>query len=122
MIKIDDYKLLLTLNKVGTIRGAAKEVLISQPAVSQRLRFIEDYFSEQIFIRTPKKLVLTPKGEIILEHAKQVVAREQKIKNELAQTSADVHGTLSIACSSLISQRFLPKVLSEYTEKFPNVS
>src|SRR5699024_4214841 len=122
MIRIDDYKLLLTLNDIGTIRGTAKEILISQPAVSQRLKFIEEYFSETIFIRTPKKLVLTPSGEMILTHATQVVAAEQNIKNKLAQSSTEVQGTLSIACSSLISQRFLPNILSEYTTAYPNVS
>lgn len=122
MIRIDDYKLLLKLNEIGTIRGTAKEILISQPAVSQRLKFIEEYFSETIFIRTPKKLVVTPSGEIILHHAKQVITAEQDVKNKLAQSSTDVQGTLSIACSSLISQRFLPHILSEYTTAYPNVS
>src|SRR5690625_3941747 len=98
MIKIDDYKLLLKLNEIGTIHGTAKEILISQPAVSQRLKFIEDYFSETIFIRTPKKLVLTPSGETILRHAEQVVTAELDIKDKLAQSSAVVQGTLSIAC------------------------
>lgn len=39
----------------------------------------------------------------------------------LAETSKEVQGTLAIACSSLISQRFLPAILGEYTSKFPNV-
>ncbi|HLR80266.1 MAG TPA: LysR family transcriptional regulator [Bacillota bacterium] len=121
-MKIDDYKLLLKLNEVGTIRGTAKAILISQPAVTQRLKFIESYFGETIFIRTPKQLVLTPSGEIILKHAKEVIERERMIKNLLAQSSKDVQGTLSIACSSLISQRFLPAILGEYTTKFPKVT
>src|SRR5699024_1742025 len=52
----------------------------------------------------------------------RVVEAEHDIKNKLAQTSSEVQGTLSIACSTLISQRFLPEILSEYTTKYPNVS
>ena len=122
IIRIDDFKLLLTLYEVGTIRGAAKKVLISQPAVSQRLRYIENYYSEKIFIRTPKKLVLTDSGETILNYAKKIVTLEQSLQSLLAQSTGEVQGTLSIACSSLISQRYLPEVLSEYTSAFPNVS
>lgn len=122
MIRIDDFKLLLTLQEVGTIRGAAKKVLISQPAVSQRLRYIENYYAEKIFIRTPKRLVLTATGEIILDYAKSIIGLEQTLKNVLAQSTGDVRGTLSIACSSLISQRYLPEVLSDFTAEFPNVS
>ncbi|MFC0301480.1 LysR family transcriptional regulator [Virgibacillus soli] len=121
-MKLDDYELLLKLQEVGTIRGTAKTILISQPAVTQRLRYIEDYFQTTIFIRTPKKLLLTPSGEIILQHAKKVIEGEKQIKNKLAASSETVQGTLSIACSSLISQRFLPKILGEYTARFPHVT
>lgn len=121
-MKISDYELLLKLNEVGTIRGTAKVVLISQPAVTQRLKYIEEYFGEPIFLRTAKRLIPTPAGELILSHAKEVVTREEAIKNKLARTSDEVQGTLSIACSSLISQRFLPKILGEFTNKYPKVA
>lgn len=121
-MKIEDYELLLKLNEIGTIRGTAKTILISQPAVTQRLKYIEDYFGEMIFIRTPKSLVLTPSGEIILEHAKKVVEAELTLKNRLSSSSKEVQGTLSIACSSLISQRFLPKILGKFTTMFPKVT
>lgn len=121
-MKIEDYELLLHLERIGTVRGTAKAVLISQPAVSQRLKFIEDYFGEQIFIRTSKRLKLTPSGELILKHAKEVVEREREIKNTLAASSTEVRGTLSIACSSVISQRYLPSILSKFTKKYPLVS
>lgn len=121
-MKIEDYELLLHLERIGTVRGTAKAVLISQPAVSQRLKFIEDYFGEQIFIRTSKRLKLTPSGELILKHAKEVVEREREIKNTLAASSTEVRGTLSIACSSVISQRYLPSILAKFTKKYPLVS
>lgn len=121
-MKIDDYLLLLRLQEIGTIRGTARSVLISQPAITQRLKYIEEYFGMPIFIRTSKNLILTPAGEMILEHAKKIMDGEQRIKNSLAKTSDEVGGTLSIACSTLVSQRFLPGVLAEYTTMFPNVS
>ncbi len=121
-MKIEDYKLLLKLHEVGTIRGTAREILISQPAVTQRLRYIEQYFGETIFIRTPKKLLLTPSGELIIGHAGKIMKQEQKIKNLLAKSSEAVQGTLSIACSSLISQRFLPAILADYTAAYPKVA
>src|SRR5690625_2387554 len=122
LMKIEDYALLLKLQEIGTIRGTAKVVLISQPAVSQRLKFIEEYFGVQIFVRTPKQLLLTPSGEIIIKHAKKVMEEEQELKNKLVKMSEEIQGTLSIACSSLISQRFLPAILADYTKKYPKVT
>lgn len=122
MLKLSDYELLIKLDAIGTIRGTAKAILISQPAVTQRLKLIESYFNEQIFIRTPKRLVLTSSGELILNHAKDMVERDRDLKNKLAATGSHVQGTLSIASSSLVSQRFLPTILGEYTAQFPKVS
>ncbi|GAB4072407.1 LysR family transcriptional regulator [Barrientosiimonas marina] len=121
-MKIDDYALLLKLNEVGTIRGTAKAVLISQPAVTQRLKYIEDYFGGAIFIRTSKSLLLTPAGEMILQHARKVMDEENTIMNALAESSGDVQGRLSIACSSLVSQRFLPSILGKFTAAYPKVA
>lgn len=121
-MKIEDYELLTQLNTIGTVRGTAKAVMISQPAVSQRLKYIEEYFGEKVFLRTPKRLKLTPSGELILKHAKEVLQREMEIKNALAASSKEVRGTLSIACSSVISQRYLPGILSKFTKMYPLVS
>lgn len=121
-MKLEDYELLIKLQEIGTIRGTAKMILISQPAVTQRLRYIENYFGEAIFIRTPKRLMATPVGEIIINHARKVVAEEIALKNRLSETGNDVQGTLSIACSSLVSQRFLPAILGNYTASYPKVA
>src|SRR5699024_2901067 len=112
-MKIDDYALLVKLNEIGTVRGTAKAILISQPAVSQRLKFIEEYFCETIFIRTSKRLKVTPSAEIILKHAKELVEPEHNVKNRLSASIVEVKGTLSLACSSLISQRYSPKILAK---------
>src|SRR5699024_9522125 len=77
---------------------------------------------ETIFIRTSKKLKLTPSGEIIIKHAENMLQLEEDLRNKLARSSENVSGTLSIACSSVVSQRYLPEILAEFTQKFPLVS
>ncbi|WP_067728359.1 LysR family transcriptional regulator [Oceanobacillus damuensis] len=121
-MKIDDYELLIKLNEIGTIRGTAKVILISQPAVTQRLKYIEEQFGADIFLRTSKRLIPTPTGEIIIEHARRVLHQERELKNRLAESGKEIQGTLSIACSSLISQRFLPAILGEFTASYPKVA
>src|SRR5699024_8094498 len=121
-MKIDNYESLEKNNEIGRVRGTAKAILISQPAVSQCLKFIEVYFGETIFIRTSKRLKVTPSGETILKHAKEVVEREHNVKNRLSASSVEVKGTLSIACSSVISQRYLPKILAKFTKYYPLVT
>ncbi|MFC0524503.1 LysR family transcriptional regulator [Pontibacillus salicampi] len=121
-MKLDDYRLLHTLQKEGTIRAAARAQYVSQPAVTQRLHYIESYFNTKIFIRTSKQLLLTSTGEKILQHAADVLRKEEEIHQTIAQANGEVAGTLRIGASTLVSQRFLPESLERFTTLYPNVT
>ncbi|MFC7062858.1 LysR family transcriptional regulator [Halobacillus seohaensis] len=120
-MKVEDYRLIIQLQQYKTIRSTAKNVLISQPAITQRLKYIEEYFGVEIFIRTPKQLVVTAQGETILQHAKSLLSQEEDLYNELSRTKGEVSGTLSLGVSSLISHHYLPLILQEYIELYPRV-
>ncbi|WP_173917841.1 LysR family transcriptional regulator [Halobacillus sp. Marseille-Q1614] len=120
-MKIEDYQLIILLNHSKTIRAAAKKALISQPAITQRLKYIEEYFGTTIFIRTPKQLMLTPEGEAIVKHAGEVLSKEDQLTQQIAEIKDKVAGTLSLGVSSLVSQHTLPSILRIYTQKFPDV-
>ena len=75
-MKIEDYRLLITLDETKTLRKAAEILYISQPAVTQRLKAIEHSFGVGIFIRT-KQLITTTEGAMIIEHARDMLKRER---------------------------------------------
>ena len=73
-MKIEDYRLLITLDETKTLRKA--EILyISQPFITQRLKAIEHSFGVGIFIRTKKQLITTTEGAMIIEHARDMLKR-----------------------------------------------
>ena len=120
-MKIDDYRLLITLDETKTLRKAAEILYISQPAVTQRLKAIEAAFGVEIFIRTKKQLITTTEGSMIIEHARDMLKRERLFFDKIQAHIGEVNGTISIGCSSLIGQTLLPEVLSLYNSQFPNV-
>lgn len=120
-MKIDDYRLLITLDETKTLRKAAEILYISQPAVTQRLKAIEVAFGVEIFIRTKKQLITTTEGSMIIEHARDMLKRERLFFDKIQAHIGEVNGTISIGCSSLIGQTLLPEVLSLYNSQFPNV-
>ncbi|GEN55446.1 LysR family transcriptional regulator [Halobacillus faecis] len=121
-MKIEDYQLLLDLNQCRTIRKTAKSILISQPAITQRLKYIEEHLGGKIFLRTPKGLLPTPFGEVVLTHAENVLDQEDMLQEKLAQVEGKVAGTLSLGASSLYSQHFLPDLLQSFTKAYPDVT
>ena len=120
-MKIDDYRLLSTLDETKTLRKAAEILYISHPAVTQRLKAIEAAFGVEIFIRTKKQLITTTEGSMIIEHARDMLKRERLFFDKIQAHIGEVNGTISIGCSSLIGQTLLPEVLSLYNSQFPNV-
>lgn len=120
-MKIEDYRLLITLDETRTLRKAAEILYISQPAVTQRLKAIESAFGVDIFIRTKKQLITTTEGAMVIEHARDMLKRERLFFDKMQAHMGEVNGTISIGCSSLIGQTLLPQILSHYNDQYPNV-
>jgi len=120
-LKVEDHQILVTLNQAGTVRQASKDLLVSQPALSQRLKQIEEHWGEKIFIRSHKRLTLTPAGEEIITFAETILEEEQRVKENISRNSSTVSGTLSLGVSSLVGQYVLPEILEEFIHAYPNV-
>ncbi|MBN8237004.1 LysR family transcriptional regulator [Halobacillus kuroshimensis] len=121
-MRMEDYDLLIQLHECGTIRSTAKKILLSQPAITQRLKYIEEELGGAIFVRTSKKLWITPFGELALDSAREILQKEKELKDKLAMAEGRVSGTLSIGASSLYSQYFLPEILQSFTKMYPEVT
>lgn len=121
-MKVDDHELLVALDQTKSLKRAADLLFISQPAVSQRLKSIEEDWGVQIFIRTKRFIHVTPEGERIIEHAKRVVAGEKEIKEYLSSHKTEVSGNLSIGVSSIIGSTILPKIVRQFLLEYPDVN
>jgi DNA-binding transcriptional LysR family regulator len=119
-LQTSECKLLVTLSDEMNMRKAAEKLFVSQPALSQRLQSIEKAWDTQIFVRSQKGLSLTPAGEKIIEYAKDVVFQEERVREEINALNTQVYGTLKIAVASIIGQHWLPKVLKQYVNTYPN--
>ncbi len=102
------------------MRKGAERLFLSQPALSQRLQTIEKEWGAQLFIRSQKGLTPTSAGELVIQYANEMVARRAEIFETIQALESKVHGTLKIACASIVGQNWLPKVLKEYVTLYPD--
>ncbi|PPA72214.1 LysR family transcriptional regulator [Jeotgalibacillus proteolyticus] len=114
-----DYRLLVILAQEMNMRKAADRLFVSQPALSQRLQSIEKEWQQQLFLRSQKGVTLTPAGEVVVQMAKEILAKEESISEQLQLMDSKVYGTLKIACASIVGQNWLPKVLKSFVEANP---
>lgn len=73
-----------------------------------------------MFIRSQKGLEPTPAGELIIGYAREAIIKREETFEMIASMADKVHGTLKIACASIVGQTWLPQVLKEYVEMYPD--
>ncbi|PAC36247.1 LysR family transcriptional regulator [Caldifermentibacillus hisashii] len=119
-MNLTELELLSVLANEMNMRKAAERLFVTQPALSQRLQSIEKEWGTSLFIRSHKGLTLTPAGEKVIEFANKVLAMEEMVKEEIQSLQSEVHGTLKIACASIVGQNWLPQILKCYVQKYPH--
>ncbi|MDF0725371.1 LysR family transcriptional regulator [Cytobacillus sp. S13-E01] len=119
-MQFSEFRMLVVLANEMNMRKASERLFVSQPALSQRLQSIEKSWGTQIFIRSQKGLTATPAGERIIEFAKDVVEKEEALREQIQGLDLEVHGTLKLACASIIGQNWLPQVLKKFVTTYPH--
>jgi len=115
-----EFQLLSVLAQEMNMRKAAERLFVTQPALSQRLQTIEKEWGAKLFIRSQKGLSLTPVGEMVVKFANDVLEMEEKVREDIQSLESEVHGTLKIACASIVGQNWLPQLLKRFVERYPH--
>jgi len=107
------------VSRLGSVSKAAEELCVSQGAVSQQLRNLEDHLERELFIRTPNSFKLSEEGET---YATVV----QRSLGEIASASRDVARTktrpgLTISASPIFARNWLIPNLKGFYKSFPDV-
>ena len=115
-----ELEIIKALAEEGNMRKAAERLFLSQPALSQRLQNIEKEWGTMLFIRSQKGMEPTPAGELVIAFARETIQKKEETAEMIASLANKVHGTLKIACASIIGQTWLPQVLKEFVSMYPD--
>ncbi|MEL7214990.1 MAG: LysR family transcriptional regulator [Pseudomonadota bacterium] len=94
MIDLKDLECLVALSRTRHFARAAQECGLSQPAFSMRIRHLEEGLNVAIVKRGNRFQQLTPEGEKVLAHARDILERTQNLERELKATKGEVSGSL----------------------------
>lgn len=112
-------KIFVTVCRENSITLAAKKLYISQPAVSNAIKELEDYYGTPLFDRISKKLYLTESGKTVYHYAMHISSLFEELENSL--NSSKAIGQLKIGSSITIGTHFMPNYVREFSERFPNI-
>lgn len=117
-----DFQIFLTLAETGNLTRTAEKLYQAQPTLSKRLQNMENELGAQLFLRSKHGVALTPAGEAARETIQRTVHDLEVLRERLQQSKDGVGGTLRVESSLDFSNYRLPKILAEYTARYPNVT
>ena len=105
----------------GSISAAAKRCAISQPSLSQQIMALEDEIGEQLMERRPRGIKLTTAGELLLRHAKRLLAEEAQMLEQFKARGELQSGRVLFGIIPTLAPYLLPPLLGGYRKEFPAV-
>lgn len=100
---------------------AAEELHMTQPAVSQYIRKLEESIGVRLLERTNKYVRLNKAGEIVFHHAKEITGLYKKMQHLVDDLANEASGPLSIGASYTFGEYILPHIVANMQKNYPNI-
>ena len=113
-MEIRQLRAFVAIAETGTFTAAAHRVHITQAAISMQIRQLEDELRVKLFVRAPRRVVLTEAGEQLLQRARHILRDHDAAVEEVAELAGTQRGRLRIGSASAgVTTDVLPKLLKE---------
>ena len=119
-INLELYKVFYYVATTLSFSEASRQLFISQSAVSQSIKTLEKKLGHTLFIRSTKKVLLTPEGELLLEHVKPALLMLDEGEALLSGNNM-LKGQLRIGASDTICRYFLIEYFRRFHQSYPDV-
>ncbi|HBM9481210.1 TPA: LysR family transcriptional regulator [Klebsiella oxytoca] len=114
-------KAFVTIADFGCFTRAADELNLSQPALTRRVKKLEENLKVSLFERTTRKVTLTYAGRALLPHARALLDYMDNAILSVQELAAHQKGVIKLSCIPTATFYFLPKVLEKFNALYPNI-
>ncbi len=113
-MEIRQLRAFLAIADSGTFTAGAQRVHVTQAAISMQIRQLEMELGARLFVRAPRRVILTEAGEHLLQRARQILLEHDAAIDEIAALAGAERGRLRIgSASAMVTTDTLPKLLKE---------
>ena len=113
-MEIRQLRAFVSIAELGTFTAGAQRVHVTQAAISMQIRQLENELGARLFIRAPRKVMLTEAGEQLLSRARQILRDHDAALEEIADLTGAERGRLRVgSASAMVTTDVLPKLLRD---------
>ena len=121
-VNLELYRIFYTVAKNKHMTKASEELYISQPAISQSIKKLEDQIGGTLFLRSNKGMELTEEGKSLFEHIKGALEIIENAENEFTAFKDLSKGEIKIGCSTTLTKLMLLEPLKQFHMDYPNIN
>ncbi len=118
------HEVFLVVAQQKSFSKASQVLYISQPAISNHIKSLEDYYKITLFDRKGTLIQLTTAGKLLFEKLTEVKQIQDQTEFEISRIKdvMQAKGTLKLGASSTVALYILPKILSSFNQLYPNIN
>ncbi len=117
----DEIDYVYEVYKEKSFSGAAKNLFVSQPALSSSIKKIESRLGITIFDRSSQPISLTEEGKVYIEAAEKIIAIKNGLTERLSDMSELKTGHITVSGENYISSFIYPKIIIRFKEKYSGI-
>ncbi|RVU53892.1 LysR family transcriptional regulator [Anaerosphaera multitolerans] len=118
-MNINQLRYIVAIAETKNFSKAAKKSFVSQPALSQYVKKLEEELGVEIFLRNKSKVEITEAGEIFVEEAIKLIESYNNLLSRMEEFAGKSSKTLTLGISQFYGKYFLPKVIPELQKLCP---
>ena len=107
--------------RAGSIRKAADRLNVAPSAVSRQILAFEEELGTPVFQRTPRRLVLTAAGEIVIRHIRGTLKDLDRVQTQVEELKGLRRGEITVAIMSGLAANLVPRCVAEFQKRNPRV-
>ena len=112
-------RIFVEVANTGSFSAAARNLGLTQPAVSSQIRTLEKEYGNTLIDRSTGHSRLTEAGESLLRYARGILEMEDKLRREMEGRRSEVAGPITIAASNIPGEYIMPYILARFRERYP---
>jgi LysR family transcriptional regulator, regulator of abg operon len=120
-MKLNALRDFMAVAERGSLRAAARQLEVTQPAITRSIQELEKELGVVLFERRAKGVSLTPMGQLFLRRSKAVRSELQRAQDELDQMRGEIHGRVCVCMSGVPHITMLPDALAAFRRRYPDV-
>lgn len=120
-VRLELYRIFDKVAKCESFSKAAKELYMTQPAISQAIMQLEDELKIRLFTRTPRGVMLTNEGKMLFEYTNSAISLLDNGEKKIKESRDLKQGDLKIGVGDTISRYYLLPYLEKFHKSYPNI-